>query len=102
MRGAAPMSTSTGPTNVRRRSPGEGSVYPFRDGHAGSIAWTDPDGTRHRRTVTGRTAAETRDKLDDMRRELRLGTLAPSGAAATVVDYLADWIERHRAHVRPS
>jgi hypothetical protein len=45
---------------ARRRSAGEGSVYPYRGGHRGAVTWTDPDGTRHRRTVSGRTAEQTR------------------------------------------
>ncbi|HSW43087.1 MAG TPA: tyrosine-type recombinase/integrase [Patescibacteria group bacterium] len=88
-------------TKVRRRSAGEGTVYPFRGGHRGAITWTDPDGTRHRRVVAGRTADEARDKLDDLRRELRLGTLT-SGPALTVGAFLADWIERDRMRVRPA
>jgi integrase len=95
------MAKSTAPTKARRRSAGEGAVYPFRGGHRGAITWTDPDGTRHKRTVMGRTADEARVKLDDIRRDLRLGMLAPTGPA-TVGDYLAGWIERHRARVRPS
>src|SRR6185503_1241990 len=86
----------------RRRSPGEGTVYPYRGGHRGAVTWTEPDGTRQKRTVTAPTAAEARDKLDDLRRELRLGTLAPVGPTLTVADYLTGWIERHRARVRPS
>src|SRR4051794_24049186 len=85
----------------RRRSPGEGTVYPFRGGHRGALTWTDPDGTRHKRTVTGRTSAEARDKLDVLRRDLRLGTIAPD-PTVTVGDYLSGWIERHRTRVRPS
>ena len=95
------MAKSTAPPKVRRRSAGEGAVYAFRGGHRGAITWTDPDGTRHKRTVMGRTADEARAKLDEIRRDLRLGTLAPTGPA-TVGDYLAGWIERHRARVRPS
>lgn len=95
------MTKSTASTKVRRRSAGEGSVYPFRGGHRGAITWTDPDGTQHKRTVTGRTADETRDKLDDLRRDLRLGTLT-SGPALTVADFLAGWIVRDRVRVRPS
>lgn len=97
------MAKSTAPpkAKVRRRSAGEGSVYPYRDGHRGAITWTDPDGSRHRRTVTGRTADEARAKLDDLRRDLRLGTLT-GGPSLTVADYLADWIVRDRTRVRPS
>jgi integrase len=86
----------------RRRSAGEGSIYPFRGGHRGAVTWTDPDGTRHRRVVSGRTADEARAKLDDLRRDLRLGTLTDAGPTETVGGYLAGWIERHRTRVRPS
>ena len=61
------MPKSTAPTKVRRRSAGEGAVYAYRGGHRGAITWTDPDGTRHKRIVTGRTADEARAKLDDIR-----------------------------------
>jgi len=84
------MSKSTAPTKVRRRSAGEGSVYEGSDGRwRGRVTWTDPDGTQHRRYVTGRTSADARDSLDDLRRDLRLGTLAPAGPALTTGDYLA-------------
>ena len=94
------MQKSTAGT--RRRSAGEGSVYANGDRWRGAVTWTEPDGTRRRRVVTGRTSAEARDKLDALRRELRLGTLAPAGPTQTVGDYLATWIDRHRAGVRPS
>ena len=94
------MSKST--TSVRRRSGGEGTVYPYRGGHRGAITWTDPDGKRQKRIVTGRTAAEARAKLDDLRRELRLGVLARSGPGITVGEYLTGWIKRHKNRVRPS
>ena len=87
---------------TRRRSAGEGSVYRKGTRWRGAVTWTEPDGTRHRRIVSGATAAEARDKLDDLRRDLRLGTIAPAGPAATVADFLATWIERDRNRVRPS
>ncbi len=90
------------PTKVRRRSAGEGSVYENDGRWRGAVTWTEPDGKRHRRTVTGRTSDEARGKLDDLRRDLRLGTLAPAGPALTVGDFLAGWIERHRTYVRPA
>ncbi len=87
---------------ARRRSAGEGSVYRNGDRWRGAITWTDPAGTRHRRTVTGRTAESARAKLDELRRDLRLGTLAPAGPGLTTGDFLARWLERHRLRVRPS
>lgn len=96
------MSKSTAPTKVRRRSAGEGSVYATGRGWRGAVTWTDPDGTRHKRTVSGPTSDAARGKLDDLRRDLRLGTLAPAGPALTVGDFLAGWIERHRTYVRPA
>jgi integrase len=87
---------------TRRRSAGEGSVYEVEGRWRGAVTWTEPDGRRRRRVVSGATSSEARDKLDALRRELRLGTLAPAGPTLTVGEYLAGWIERHRAHVRPS
>lgn len=87
---------------TQRRSPGEGSVFEYRGAHRGVVTWTDPDGTRRRRTVKGATAKEARDRLDKLRDDLRLGTLTPAGASLTVAAYLTEWIERDRARVRPS
>ncbi len=88
----------------RRRSAGEGSVYRSTDGRRwrGALSWTEPDGTQQRRVVSGRTAQEARDRLDALRRDLRLGTIAPAGRSLTVGEYLAAWIERDRTRVRPS
>lgn len=45
----------------RRHSAGEGSVYEIADGRwRGAVTWTEPDGLRHRRIVSGRTSAEAR------------------------------------------
>jgi len=96
------MAKSTAPTRVRRRSAGEGSVYETERGWRGAVTWTEPDGTRRRRVVSGATSAVARDKIDALRRELRLGTLAPAGPALTVGDFLAGWIEGHRREVRPA
>jgi integrase len=85
----------------RHRSGGEGSVYETREGWRGALTWTDDDGTRHRRVVRGPTSQAARDKLDELRRELKLGTLTPAGAG-TVADYLTEWLERERTRIRPS
>jgi integrase len=97
------MAESTAKTD-RRRSPGEGSVYETTDrsGWRGAVTWTEPDGRRQRRIVSGETSKLVRAKLDDLRRDLKLGTIAPAGKAATVGEYLATWIVRDRARVRPS
>jgi integrase len=97
------MAESTAKTE-RRRSPGEGSVYETKDrrGWRGAVTWTEPDGRRRRRVVQGETSKIVRDKLDNLRRELQLGTIAPAGKAVTVGEYLTAWIERDRARVRPS
>ncbi|HEY4189340.1 MAG TPA: tyrosine-type recombinase/integrase [Candidatus Limnocylindrales bacterium] len=95
------MPKSTGPS-TRRRSAGEGSVYETPDGRwRGRITWTEPDGSQQRRYVRGRTSAEARDRLDELRNRLKVGTLAPT-STGTLGEYLAGWIERHRDQVRPS
>jgi integrase len=96
------MAKSTG-RRTRRRSPHEGTIYPRTDrpGWRGEITYTDPDGTRHRRVVSGSTSQAARAKLDDLRTRLQLGTLEAADRG-TVGDYLSGWIERHRTRVRPS
>src|ERR1035437_9097824 len=63
----------------RRRSGGEGSVYETAEGWRGALTWTDDEGTWHRRVVRGATSQAARDKLDELRRELKLGTVTPAG-----------------------
>ncbi len=100
-RGTSPAAESR---RARRRSAGEGSVYPDADGRRwrGAVTWTDPDGRRHRRVVSAPTSAAARDKVDRLRAELRLGEVAPAGPALTVGEYLDSWIERDRIRVRPA
>ena len=89
--------------SYRHRSPGEGSVYQAADGRwRGAATWTNPDGTRGRRIVSARTQADARDKLDEVRRELRLGTVPATSRRLTVAEYLLAWLGRDRARVRPS
>ena len=99
------MASYPGPKapSARRRSPREGSVYEAPDGRwRGEVQWTDVAGQRHRAIRYGTTSEEARDKLDDVRRDLRLGGRAATAASITVGEYLDAWIERDRGRVRPS
>ncbi len=82
----------------RRRSYGSGSVYRTADGRwRGATVTVDPaTGRRTRRTVSGPTAAATRDKLDKLR---AAGT--PSTTMRTA-DWLAAWLPTTRLRVAPS
>ncbi len=96
------MATSSA-RRERRRSPGEGSVYKVDGRWRAALSWTEADGTRRRRVVSGRTQAEARDRLDTLRRELALGAPMPAkGRALTVGEYISEWIARNRARVRPA
>lgn len=88
------------PTRTRRRSPGEGSIYAYRGRYRGALSWTDRDGIRQRRTISGKTQAEVRRQLDSLRVELDRG-LAPA-APSSVADFLAGWLESSRQRIRPS
>jgi hypothetical protein len=81
----------------QRRSPREGSTFKRKDrpGWRGELVW---DGNRH--LVSGSTQQEARDRLDDLRRELRRG-MRPT-ATGTVAEYLVGWLEGQRGAVRPS
>ncbi|MBA3796464.1 MAG: site-specific integrase [Chloroflexi bacterium] len=68
----------------------------------GAVTWTDADGTRGKRVVSGSTAAEARGKVDELRRTLRLGGMTTAAGRVTLAHFLAEWIERDRGRVRPS
>lgn len=89
-------------STVRRRGNGEGYLKhdPKRDRWRGAVAWTDSDGTPRRRAFSGKTRAEVRHRMSDLRAELDAGR-EPAGTL-TVADYLAGWLEAERARVRPS
>ncbi len=99
---AGPGSNRVATSHPRRRSPGEGSVYRNGSRWRGALTWTAGDGTRHRRVVSADTSDAARDKLDALRRELKLGTIAPAGRTLTLGEYLAEWLERERVRIRPS
>ena len=82
----------------RRRSYGSGSVYRTADGRwRGATLVTDPaTGRRTRRTVSGRTAADTRNKLEALR-----AVGVPSTTMRTG-DWLAAWLPTTKNRVAPS
>jgi integrase len=83
---------------VRRRSYGSGSVYRTADGRwRGATVVTDPTtGRRSRRTVSGPTAAATRDKLD------RLRAIAVPTTTMRVADWLEAWLPTTRLRIAPA
>lgn len=94
------------PRKARRRSAGEGSVYEVDAGTAkarwrGAVTWTDAAGVRHRRTVTGKTSAIARTRLDGVRRQLGLGATDSDGPE-TVGDFLDSWLLRSETLWRPA
>src|SRR5204862_370995 len=52
-------------------------------------------------TVRGTTSSEARERVDKLRAELRLGTIAPAGRSLTVAEFLTSWLDRYRVVVRP-
>ena len=99
-------SSGTKPDTVQekrpRRANGEGSLThdETRGRWRGAVTWTDPDGTRRRRAFSGRTHADVRDRMRDLRKELDAGRTPAS--TRTVADYLTGWLEPERTRVRPA
>ena len=83
---------------VRRRSYGFGSVYRTADGRwRGATVVTDPTtGRRSRRTVSGPTAAATRDKLDKLR------SIAVPTTTMRTADWLEAWLPTTRLRIAPA
>lgn len=73
-----------------KRANGEGSIFAYRTGHAAYVWVTQPDGSRRRKWVYGKTREEVHDKW------LTLHTAAKRGPVVTKVPtlagYLAYWL----------
>jgi integrase len=90
------------PKPARRRANREGTIYhvPGENRWRAALAWTDGDGKRHRRVVSGKTQAEVRRRLAALRTDLERG-LAPV-ASGTLGAFLTGWLERERQRIRPA
>ena len=84
-----------------KRGRGEGSIYKRDNGRwEGSITiGYDENGKQKRRTVSGKTRADVRDKLDEIKRQLSMGTF--SGTQLTVKQYLQQWLDVKKLDVKP-
>ncbi|MGI5178690.1 tyrosine-type recombinase/integrase [Dactylosporangium sp. CA-152071] len=82
-------------TEKRRRSQGEGSVFPYKDGYAAILDLGWIDGKRTRRWVYGKTERDVLDKLADLRRRQERGQNLAAGSR-TFGKWLDEWIELKR------
>lgn len=91
---------------AKRRAAGEGTLHldEKRSVWVGRISLGyGSDGKRLRRTVYGRTQAEARRKLDQLRRSREAGIQLPVGREQILADFLSAWLEEvHRGRVRPT
>ncbi|MER7209841.1 site-specific integrase [Streptosporangium sp. NPDC000239] len=81
-----------------KRSNGEGSVFPYKDGWAGYVWVTTPEGKRTRKWAYGKTREETHEKwlkLHDLARKGPVPTKHPA-LAAYLTRWLAEVIEPNR------
>ncbi|MFF4419101.1 tyrosine recombinase XerC [Streptosporangium sp. NPDC001559] len=76
-----------------KRSNGEGSVFPYKDGWAGYVWVTTPEGKRTRKWAYGKTREETHEKW------LKLHELARKGPVPTKYPTLAAYLTRWLAEV---
>ncbi len=89
-------------TSRRRRARGEGSIYRTAEGRwRGAVMGTDPDtGRRRRYVVSGRSQAEARERLAELRRQLE--TSGRPTPKTTTAEYLAGWLAAEERRVRPA
>lgn len=74
-----------------KRSNGEGSIYPYKNGHAAYVWVTKPDGKRARKYVYGKTRDEVHDKWIKLHTEAKAGPVATRHR--TLAQFLAYWLE---------
>jgi integrase len=89
-------------TGKRRRSHGEGSVFPYRDGYAAVLDLGWGQGKRSRKWVYGKTEREVLGKLADLRRRREKGQNL-AAAPRTLGDWLDEWMQlKERDGTRPT
>lgn len=77
---------------TKRRSNGEGSIFKRGDGRwCGSVSFVDQDGRKRRHAVYGRTQADVRAKLRDVRSRLDVGA-PPKDSSVTLAAFVERWI----------
>jgi integrase len=88
---------TAGGIDVARRANGEGSIFRRKDGTwSAELSYRDDHGTLKRRTVYGKTQAEVRAKLRELRERIESG--APvKDASMTVAAWLEDGITKSLA-----
>lgn len=86
----------------KKRANGEGTIVKRKDGTwqaSLSIGYTE-EGKRKRKTVYGRTQAEVREKLDELRQQLTTGTYSDTNM--TVKVYLERWLSEKSRQAKAS
>lgn len=73
-----------------KRSNGEGSIYPYKNGYAAYVWVTKPDGKRARKYVYGKTREEVHGKWIKLHTEAAQGPVATS--SPTLGQYLTRWL----------
>jgi len=88
-------------TKPRRRN-GEGSITEdkVRGRWRGFVAWTEPDGTPRRKSFSGPSADDVRQKVTALRAALDVGRRPAT--PRTVGEYLSGWLDAERARIRPA
>lgn len=89
---------------MKRRSPGEGSVYKRADGMwASALSFVDSTGKRRRKVLYAKTRRGVLEKLRTAQQEERAGTLAVASERLTVAQFLTHWMEHTvKSNVRPT
>jgi len=85
-------------SNRKRRGRGEASIFQRSDGQwVGSISLGyHESGKRKRRTVYGATKGEVREKIDQLKTDVKAGVL-PDGSAITIGQLLDRWLQTKKA-----
>lgn len=74
-----------------KRSNGEGSIFPYKDGWAGYVWVTTPEGKRTRKWAYGKTREETHEKWLSLHEQSRKGPVPTKNPALAA--FLSRWLE---------
>ena len=84
-----------------RRGQGEGAIFKRKDGtwQGAVTVGYDENGKQKRKTVYGKTQAEVRAKIDEIKGQLAAGTF--SNTRVTVSQYLRQWLGVKKLDMKP-
>ncbi|RSM93958.1 site-specific integrase [Nonomuraea sp. WAC 01424] len=98
---ASPEEPKRPRTSRRTRANNEGSIFPYKNGWAGYVWVTTPEGNKTRKWAYGKTREETHEKWLKLHEQARRGPVATKHETVTAFLTLCACCDQRKDHKRP-